>query len=70
MQPAKSVNDLLDDLINDPDMQRDWELNPTEVLKNYALGEAERQALLDGDVDKLIELGLAERHTKQMRVYW
>ncbi len=67
---GKDVNDLLDDLLENPDLQREWELNPDEVASRYSLTDAQRKALFAGDVDALIEGGLAERHVQQMRVSW
>jgi hypothetical protein len=64
------VNDLLDDLLASPELQRQWELNPTEVAALYTLSEQELQALLDGNIDALVSGGLAERHVQQMRVSW
>lgn len=64
------VNDLLDDLINDPALQREWELNPDTVASRYSLTTSQARALIDGDVDALIREGLAERHVQQMRVSW
>ncbi len=64
------VNVLLDQLASDAELQRQWELNPTEVLENYSLSPSQRAALLDGDVDALMNEGLAERHVQQMRVSW
>jgi hypothetical protein len=64
------INDLLDQLFRDPDFQRQWELNPREVAKGFALSESQLTALLDGDVDALISDGLAARHVQQMRVSW
>lgn len=64
------VNDLLDALLNDPAVQREWELNPDIVAGRYALTAAQTRALIDGDVDALISEGLAERHVQQMRVSW
>ncbi len=64
------VNDLLDALLNDPAVQREWELNPEIVAGRYSLTAAQTRALIDGDVDALISEGLAERHVQQMRVSW
>jgi hypothetical protein len=64
------VNDLLDDLLTDPELQRDWELNPETVASRYSLTSSQARALIDGDVDALIHEGLAERHVQQMRVSW
>lgn len=64
------VNDLLDDLLNNPEVQREWELNPEMVASQYALTASQTRALVDGDVDALISEGLAERHVQQMRVSW
>lgn len=64
------VNDLLDDLLNDPEVQRKWELNPEMVASQYSLTASQTRALVDGDVDALISEGLAERHVQQMRVSW
>ena len=67
---ARDVNSLLDDLAADPGIQREWELDPEAVAARYSLSDEQKDALLDGDVDALIGLGLAERHTQQMRVSW
>jgi hypothetical protein len=64
------INDLLDDLLGDPELQREWELNPSEVATRYTLTESELHALMDGDIDALVAGGLAERHVQQMRVSW
>lgn len=64
------INDLLDRLFRDPEFQRQWELNPREVAKDFALSESQLTALLDGDVDALISDGLDARHVQQMRVSW
>lgn len=64
------INDLLDRLFRDSEFQRQWELNPREVAKGFALSESQLTALLDGDVDTLTKEGLAERHVQQMRVSW
>jgi hypothetical protein len=64
------VNDLLDDLLNDAAVQREWELNPETVAGRYSLTTSQARALIDGDVDALIREGLAERHVQQMRVSW
>lgn len=66
----RDVNALLDDLTTDPELQRQWELNPDEVASRYTLTETQLAALVDGDVDALISEGLAERHVQQMRVSW
>jgi hypothetical protein len=70
MMSAPDVNSLLDDLYTNVDLQRDWELNPTEVAKRYALTEQQLKMLLEGDVEGLIRNGIAERHIQQMRVSW
>ena len=57
-------------LLNDPEVQRDWELNPESVATRFSLTDSQMQAMLDGDVDALIAEGLAERHVQQMRVSW
>ncbi|HEU5160826.1 MAG TPA: hypothetical protein VFU43_27765 [Streptosporangiaceae bacterium] len=64
------VNTLLDQLISDPDLQRQWELNPADVAKDYDLTKTQLKALLEGDIDALMQEGLAERHVQQMRVGW
>lgn len=66
----RDVNALLDDLTSDPELQREWELNPGDVAARYELTETQLASLLDGDVDALISEGLAERHVQQMRVSW
>lgn len=67
---TRDINALLDDLSSDANLQRQWELNPTDVAKRYALTETQLASLLDGDIDALIDEGLAERHVQQMRVSW
>ncbi|MBD1583317.1 hypothetical protein [Pseudoalteromonas sp. S16_S37] len=64
------INALLDALLNDPDVQKEWELNPELITQKYDLTDEQRRCLLDGDVDTLIEQGLAQRHVQQMRVSW
>ncbi|MGW1059898.1 hypothetical protein [Micromonospora rubida] len=64
------IDVLLDRLFTDTKLQREWELNPTEVAKRYSLTDSQLTALLDGDVDALVSEGLAERHVQQMRVSW
>jgi hypothetical protein len=64
------VNALLDRLASDPDFQARWEVDPDAVAKEFDLTDAQREALLSGDVDSLVEQGLAERHVQQMRVSW
>jgi len=64
------VNVLLDQLQQDPQLQRKWELDPAAVAADYALTESQLAALLDGDIDALIGSGLADRHVQQMRVSW
>jgi hypothetical protein len=64
------VNDLLDDLLGNPELQREWELNPEVVARRYSLTEQQLQSLRAGDVDALVSDGLAERHVQQMRVSW
>jgi hypothetical protein len=66
----RDINTLLDDLYEDAQLQREWELNPAEVATRYALTEKQFALLLDGDIDSLIREGLAERHVQQMRVSW
>jgi hypothetical protein len=68
--PNFDVNDLLDHLLNDPKVQREWELNPEIVATRYSLSYSQTRALIDGDVDALIREGLAERHVQQVRVSW
>jgi hypothetical protein len=67
---GRDVNDLLDDLQFDPDVQRQWALNPEDVARRYSLTPSQKTALIEGDVDTLIADGLAERHVQQMRVSW
>jgi len=67
---SADINVLLDQLQHDPELQRQWELDPEAVANNYLLTETQRSALLGGDVDALISEGLAERHVQQMRVSW
>jgi hypothetical protein len=64
------VNALLDRLASDPELQARWEVDPDSVVKEFDLTDAQRDALLSGDVDSLVEQGLAERHVQQMRVSW
>jgi 2'-aminobiphenyl-2,3-diol 1,2-dioxygenase, small subunit len=64
------INALLDALMGDMELRRQWELNPEQVAGNYALTPGQLTALLDGDIDALISEGLAERHVQQMRVSW
>ena len=64
------VNDLLDDLMGNPELQREWELNPTVVATKYSLTDSQFEALRSGNVDALLSEGLAERHVQQMRVSW
>ena len=64
------VNELLDDLLNNPDLQREWELNPEVVANRYSLTSSQAQALIQGNIDALISEGLAQRHVQQMRVSW
>ena len=66
----RDINALLDDLYQDTRLQREWELNPKEVARRYALSDKQLSLLLDGDVDGLIREGLAERHVQEMRVSW
>jgi hypothetical protein len=66
----RDINALLDDLYEDTQLQREWELNPAEVATRYALTDKQLALLLDGDVDSLIREGLAERHVQQIRVSW
>lgn len=67
---SPDVNTLLDQLQQDPELQRNWELDPAAVAEGYAITPSQLAALLDGDIDALIESGLAERHVQQMRVSW
>ncbi len=64
------VNALLDRLVADPHLQARWEVDPDCVLQEFDITDSQRAALLNGDVDSLIEAGLAERHVQQMRVSW
>ncbi|MEU7723850.1 hypothetical protein AB0B78_01080 [Streptomyces sp. NPDC040724] len=64
------VNALLDRLATDPEFQARWEVDPDSVLGEFDLTESQRAALASGDVDSLIDEGLAERHVQQMRVSW
>ena len=56
--------------MSNPELQRQWELNPADVAKDYQLTESQLAALLSGDVDSLISEGLADRHVQQIRVSW
>ncbi len=64
------VNALLDRLVSDPEFQSQWEVDPESVLGQFDVTDVQREALMTGDVDSLIEAGLAERHVQQMRVSW
>jgi hypothetical protein len=64
------VNSLLDLLASDPELQSRWEVDPEAVLQQFDVTDSQREALMAGDVDSLIEAGLAERHVQQMRVSW
>jgi hypothetical protein len=64
------VNVLFDRLVSDPELQARWEVDPETVLDEFDVTAAQRAALIAGDVDSLIEEGLAERHVQQMRVGW
>jgi len=45
-----SINDLLDTLLNDPEVQRQWELNSGLWQVQYSLTDSQMRALLDGNV--------------------
>ncbi len=64
------INNLLDDLLGNPELQREFELNPRAVAARYDLTESQVTSLVEGDVDALIREGLAERHVQEMRVSW
>lgn len=64
------VNALLDRLGSDPELQARWEVDPQSVLEQFDVTDTQREALLAGDVESLIEAGLAERHVQQIRVSW
>ncbi len=66
----KDVNVLLDDLIAKPEIQARWENEPDQLIQEYHLTPEQYRALTDGDIDALINQGLAERHIQQMRVSW
>ncbi|MDC9597416.1 hypothetical protein [Xenorhabdus anantnagensis] len=66
----KDVNDLLDDLISKPEVQVRWENEPEQVMQEYQLTQAQYRALSEGNIDALINEGLADRHVQQMRVSW
>jgi hypothetical protein len=66
----RDVNTLLDQLATDPGFQARWEVDPDSVLQEFDVTDSQRAALLSGDVDSLIDEGLAERHVQQMRVSW
>ncbi|WP_237388138.1 hypothetical protein [Xenorhabdus sp. Sc-CR9] len=66
----KDVNNLLDDLISKPEVQVRWENEPEEVMQEYQLTLAQYHALSEGNIDALINEGLADRHVQQMRVSW
>jgi hypothetical protein len=67
---APDINILLDRLYADPELQREWELDPASVASRYSLTPTQMASLIDGDVDALVAEGLAERHVQQMRVSW
>jgi hypothetical protein len=64
------INTLLDALMGDEELQKQWQLNPEQVAGHYDLTPRQLTAMLDGDIDTLISEGLAERHVQQMRVSW
>jgi hypothetical protein len=64
------INVLLDDLFEDPELQREWALRPDQIALRYSLTDSQLKALIDGDVDALMHLGLSERHVQLMRVSW
>ncbi|MBD2779649.1 hypothetical protein [Xenorhabdus szentirmaii] len=66
----KDVNDLLDDLISKPEVQLCWENEPEKVMQEYQLTPSQYRALSEGNIDALINEGLADRHIQQMRVSW
>jgi hypothetical protein len=70
MTKERDVNDLLDDLTSDPEMRKRWALEPEAVARDYYLTAAQTDALLTGDVDRLVVEGLADRHVQEMRVSW
>ncbi|MDC9621682.1 hypothetical protein KKI90_05115 [Xenorhabdus bovienii] len=67
---TKDVNDLLDDLVSKPEVQARWEDVPEQVMQEYQLTPAQYRALSEGNIDALINEGLADRHVQQMRVSW
>lgn len=70
MTKERDVNDLLDDLTSDPEMRKHWALDPAAVARDYNLTATQTDALLTGDVDRLVVEGLADRHVQEMRVSW
>lgn len=70
MSSENGIDLLLDALMSDPDVQKQWALNPGNVAAIYGLSESQVAALLAGDVESLIAEGLAERHVQEMRVGW
>lgn len=70
MTKRGDVNDLLDDLASDIEVQRRWALEPETVAQEYRLTPNQAEALMTGDVDRLIGEGLADRHVQEMRVSW
>ncbi len=66
----RDVNYLLDDLFADTALQKRFSLDPAVVMQNYSLSDDQRDALVSGDSDALISLGLDERHMRQMRLSW
>lgn len=64
------INDLLDDLFANAALQKSFGDDPVKVMQGYSLSEAQKEALLAGDSDALLSLGLSERHTRQMRISW
>ncbi|CAM4060900.1 hypothetical protein [Xenorhabdus thuongxuanensis] len=66
----KDVNELLDDLISKPEVQARWENEPEKVMQEYQLTPEQYHALSEGNIDALINEGLADRHIQQMRVSW
>lgn len=55
--------DLLKNLGSDAELAAAYERNPESVLDRFDLAAEERQALLDGDVDRIKSLsGLSDVH--------
>ncbi len=67
---TRDINDLLDDLFKDTELQVRFGQDPAAVMQGYDLSDDQRNALLAGDSDALLALGLDQRHVRQMRIAW